>query len=279
MTITPGEPILAAVDGSAEARDAVEVAAQLARSWSAELHLVHVWSGHASNLTAVIAASAARRLLADEANYATSRGVNVSQQHFRVGPAATGIAEEAEELGAVLCVLGQHRRSRVGRLVFGSVNAELVRAARCPLLFVTSIVDWPPRRVLVGDDGSPAALAAALMGAEIASLYHADVQLMRADGATLGLEHASAGAAEVVKAALTADAHRLEDVTGATVSVSVVQASPDAALQGGSEQRRTLVAVGTRQHGGLVHWMEGSVSRELVDSVGTLLVVPPATAQ
>jgi nucleotide-binding universal stress UspA family protein len=275
MTVAPGGNILAAVDGSLEARDAVDVAAQLARAWDAELHVVHVWSGHASNLTAVVAAAAARRLLADEVTNAVGRGATVSEQHFLIGAAAAGIAELGEELAAILCVLGQHRQSRVGRMVFGSVNAELLRATRRPLLFVTSKDDWPPRRVLVGDDGSAASLGAAMMGAEIGRLYHAEVELMRAAGATLGVEHASAGPVAAGEASLTADARRLEDSTGTPVSVSVVDASPYAALQGGSTHGRTLVAVGTRQHGGLVHWMEGSVSRELVHSAATLLVVPP----
>jgi hypothetical protein len=160
-------------------------------------------------------------------------------------------------------------------MVFGSVNAELLRVTRRPLLFVTSKDDWPPRRVLVGDDGSAAALGAAMMGAEIGRLYRAEVELMQASGATLGVEHASAGPVVPGEASLRADARRLEDSTGTPVSVSVVDASPYAALQGGSTDGRTLVAVGTRQHGGLVHWMEGSLSRELVHSAASLLVVPP----
>jgi hypothetical protein len=160
-------------------------------------------------------------------------------------------------------------------MVFGSVNAELLRATRRPLLLVTSKDDWPPQRVLVGDDGSAASLGAAMMGAEIGRLYDAEVELVRAAGATLGVEHASAGPVAAEEASLTADARRLEDSTGTRVSVSVVDASPYATLQGGSTHGRTLVAVGTRQHGGLVHWMEGSVSRELVHSAAMLLVVPP----
>jgi hypothetical protein len=55
MNADGGGVVLAAVDGSAEAADGVVVAGQLARAWNGELHLVHVWSGHAPPLTAVVA--------------------------------------------------------------------------------------------------------------------------------------------------------------------------------------------------------------------------------
>jgi hypothetical protein len=88
------------VDGSIEAADAVVVAGQLARAWSVELHVVHVWSGLASAFTGLVAEDAARRLL------------------------------------------------------FGSVAAEILRVTVRPLLLVSSAADWPPTRLLVGDDGS-----------------------------------------------------------------------------------------------------------------------------
>jgi hypothetical protein len=60
---------------------------------------------------------------------------------------AAEIALLGDELDAVLCVMGQHRRSRVGRLLFGSVAAEVLRVTARPLLLVLSAADWPPTRV------------------------------------------------------------------------------------------------------------------------------------
>jgi nucleotide-binding universal stress UspA family protein len=278
MSADSGGVVLAAVDGSAEAADAVDVAAQLARAWNAELHLVHVWSGLASALTGVIAEGAARRLLADESAYAARRGAVISEQHFLIGPAAGNIERLGDELGAVLCVMGQHRRSRVGRLLFGSVAAEILGVTARPLLLVSSAADWPPRRVLIGDDGSPAALAAARLAAQIGGLYHAEVELVRADGPALGGGRDGADVT-VAEQGLAADGHQLEPLAGGAVRVAVVHASPYAVLQqGGPDDARTLVAIGSRQHGGLVRWVEGSVSLQLVHSADTLLVVPAAGA-
>ena len=270
--------VLAAVDGSIEAADAVVVAGQLARAWDAELHVVHVWSGLASAFTGLVAEGAARRLLADEAANAARRGAVISEQHFLIGPAAANIELLGDELGAMLCVMGQHRHSRVGRLFFGSVAAEILRVTVRPLLLVSSAADWPPTRLLVGDDGSPAALAAARLAAQITSLYHAELQLVRADGAPLGGGGESADVT-VAEEGLTADGHQLEPLAGGAIRVAVVHASPYAVLQGSpSEDSRTLVAVGSRQHGGLLRLVEGSVALKLVHSADTLLVVPAAAA-
>jgi hypothetical protein len=55
-----------------------------------------------------------------------------------------------------------------------------------------------------------------------------------------------------------------------------LRASQHVAPHSGSEEGRALVAVGSRQHGGLAHWAESSVSLELVHSADTLVVVPAA---
>jgi nucleotide-binding universal stress UspA family protein len=277
MNADGGGVVLAAVDGSAEAADGVVVAGQLARAWNGELHLVHVWSGHAPPLTAVVAECGARRVLADEAAEATRRGAAVSEQHFVIGPAAASIELLGDELGAALCVMGQHRRSRVGRLLFGSVAGEILRATRRPLLLVSSAADWPPHRVLVGDDGSPAALAAAHLAAQIAGLFYAGLELVRADDRALNRGRAGDDVSAAAQR-LAADGHQLEPIAGGAVQVSIVHASPSIVLRSGSADGRTLVAVGSRQHAGLVHSAERSVSRELVHSASTLLVVPVAAA-
>jgi len=267
--------VLATVDGSIEAADGVLVASQLARAWGAELHVVHVWSGMTLPLIAPAAEGAARRLLADEVAGAVRKGAAVSDQHFLIGSVAAEIELLGDELDAVLCVMGRHRRSRVGRVLFGSVAAEVLRMTVRPLLLVSSAADWPPTRVLVGDDGSPAALAAARMAARITNLYHAELQLVCADNSPLG--RGSAGVqATAAEAGLAADGHQVEPLAGGAVRVIVAHASPFAVLLGGGDPRgtRTLVAVGSRQHGGIQRLLEGSVSLKQARAAAALLVVP-----
>jgi nucleotide-binding universal stress UspA family protein len=269
-----GGVVLAAVDGSAEAAHGVDVAAELARRWNADLHLVHVWSGLAPVLAGPVAEGAARRLLADEAAAAVRRGAVVCRQHFLVGSAAGCIADLGDELGAIVCVVGQHRHSQLGRLVFGSVAAELLGVTTRPLLLVSSTANWPPRRVVVGDDGSHAALAAAALAADIAALYGSDVELIRADRSS-GSDHADIRDG-VLEPSGPSDRTLL--TSRPSVHTAVVPGSPTAVLTRDADGLGTLVAVGSRQHGGLVRWLEGSVSLELVHTARTVLVVPAGDA-
>lgn len=274
MTSDRRTVVLATVDGSIEAADGVLVASQLARAWAAELHVVHVWSGLTSPFIAPAVEGAARRLLADEVADAVRKGAAVDGQHFLIGSVAAEIALLGDELDAVLCVMGQHRRSRVGRLLFGSVAAEVLRVTARPLLLVSSAADWPPTRVLVGDDGSPAALAAARMAARLTSLYDAELQLVHADNSPLARGRAGLQST-LAEAALAADGHQLEPLAGGRVRVTIAHASPFAVLLGGDQRgSRTLVAVGSRQHGGIQRLLEGSVSLKLVRAAAALLVVP-----
>ena len=54
----------------------------------------------------------------------------------RIGRPATAIVEEATRGGFDLVVLGTHGRGALGRLAFGSVSEEVLRAAPCPVLVV-----------------------------------------------------------------------------------------------------------------------------------------------
>ena len=52
------------------------------------------------------------------------------------GEPGTAIVEAAIAESADLVVVGTHGRSRVGRLVLGSVSDHVVRHAPCPILIV-----------------------------------------------------------------------------------------------------------------------------------------------
>lgn len=65
----------------------------------------------------------------------TKSGVNFDRL-FREGLAATKIVEAASEVGADLIVMGTHGRSGIRRLLLGSVAEQVLRQARCPVLFV-----------------------------------------------------------------------------------------------------------------------------------------------
>jgi nucleotide-binding universal stress UspA family protein len=80
-------------------------------------------------------------------------------------PPVSGILSRAGKLRAGVIVLGSRGLGAVGRLLLGSVSRACVREARCPVLVVRGPAR-PPRRFLLGVDGSPHARhAAAFLGA------------------------------------------------------------------------------------------------------------------
>lgn len=146
--------ILLATDGFEGAELATRVAAELAESTGAELHLVHV------GLVPLIppypevldwgedlgwAEREARRLLDEQAEMAKDAGGAVAGAHLRWEPPAEGIVALAEELGASLIVVGRRNRGRIKRALAGSVSDRVIRDARCPVLVVGSHGDTDDR--------------------------------------------------------------------------------------------------------------------------------------
>jgi len=74
-----------------------------------------------------------------------------------IGRPATVIVDTARELRARLVVVGSRGRGPLASMLLGSVSAEVVDHAPCPVLVVRGAIDGP---VLVAVDGSPSADAA-----------------------------------------------------------------------------------------------------------------------
>jgi len=102
----------------------------------------------------------ARALLEQERAGLVARGIDVRLVLRRWLPAET-LIEHARDAAAGLLVVGQHG-GRAGRLLLGSVSAEVARDAEAPVVVVRGERPSPPRRVLLAVDGSqPAQRAAA----------------------------------------------------------------------------------------------------------------------
>lgn len=89
----------------------------------------------------------------------TARGVAARVVVRRWLPAET-LIEHARDAGAGLLVVGQHG-GRAGRLLLGSVSAEVARDAESAVVVVRGERPSPPRRVLLAADGSAPCLRAA----------------------------------------------------------------------------------------------------------------------
>lgn len=133
--------ILLATDLSPASDGATDQALQLARDLRAELLVVSVIDpapplGGAPTLARMDQRRASREVAAQGIVVKGRRvGVNV---HFLVweGEPGPAIVEAAGAEAADIVVVGTHGRSRVGRLVLGSVSDHVVRHAPCPILIV-----------------------------------------------------------------------------------------------------------------------------------------------
>ncbi len=77
--------------------------------------------------------------------------------HTRIGDPVAEIVGLAEDVGADLVIVGSHGRSRVGRLLLGSVSQGVLHGAHCPVLVARqksyanvqrdTVVEVPPHRL------------------------------------------------------------------------------------------------------------------------------------
>jgi nucleotide-binding universal stress UspA family protein len=142
--------ILVAVDGSANAANALQHAAELASGLAASLRLIHVVDmglmPYGPELGLDIDAllesryAAAEKLLADARDSVQQTGLEVETRLVDTAlptvHVATTIAEDAVSAKADLVVLGTHGRRGVERWLLGSVAEGVARRSTVPVLLV-----------------------------------------------------------------------------------------------------------------------------------------------
>jgi nucleotide-binding universal stress UspA family protein len=141
--------ILLAIDFSDASRRAVTVAAHLGRRTHAYVDLLHVWQPPSvrphqlvfsppSQLEEREAASRERAeaMMADFRELLESHGQSADHELLAVGDPADEILALAERGGYDLVILGTHGRSGTQRFLLGSVAAQVLRRAPCPVITV-----------------------------------------------------------------------------------------------------------------------------------------------
>lgn len=135
----------------AEASDAALVYGRnLAKSFGAELHVLHVTENlflrpMANNPMAIEAGIANR--LEERITDADRKELHAVAALRTSGAPAEEIVRYAEQEGIDLIVMGTHGRVRVAHLIMGSVAEKVVRTATCPVLTVRH----PEREFVVPD--------------------------------------------------------------------------------------------------------------------------------
>lgn len=203
------------------------------------------------------------------------------------GRPASAIVEEANTWKADLLVLGNRGHGPIASMVLGSVSAEVVDHAPCPVLVVR---DDRIDSIVFADDGSAGAERAAralqtwpfLHGLPIAVVAVAETAMPWSAGMAAGLyDEVVASYARDVELAREAarglaerSAARLRSAGMAAVPHLLEGDPADRIVEFAGTQPRPLVVVGTRGHGGLARLILGSVARNvLLHAPGSVLVV------
>ena len=187
------QKILFPTDFSECANQAMNHAIFLAGQYGAALHLLHAVVLHSDLEDALQRFPEAEDVYARVEKVAQSRAAELLAPHRsealvvkevqRRGVAAAEVTlEYAEQEGVDLIVMGTHGRRGLGHLFLGSVAAEVVRLARCPVLTLRQQEDPRPvekvEKILVPVDFSDHTAHAVDVAAELALLYGGRLELL-----------------------------------------------------------------------------------------------------
>lgn len=287
-------PVLAALDGSPADDAVITWAADEAVRTNRPLRLLHVVEpgyqltpydavfGQMPGLSDQLH-DAGEAIVVAGARRAAEGRPRLSVEHVvEWGPPSAAVVEHSADSAWV--VLGAPPRRRLERVVLGSVALAVVAHARCPVAVVPSGHPvTPPRRVVVGIDGSPqsaraaelAFAAAEPLGGEVTCVVGWSVEVI--DGVVV-TEPGTERWREVesrydllVHEVVDPVAERHPDVT---FDVLVRPGGAErAVLDTATERAADLVAIGTRGRGGFAELLLGSVSRKVVEHAETVVAV------
>lgn len=141
-------------DFSKGAEPALELAIEMARTFSAELTILYVYAtpvhmgplgdGYALPLDLVQKLQGdAERALEQLSQRTAKTGIRIHTLAIE-GIASETIVATAEKRGMDLIVMGTHGRTGLKHLLLGSVAERVVRAAPCPVLTVRAAFDRKP---------------------------------------------------------------------------------------------------------------------------------------
>ena len=147
MSICPTKSLLA-TDGSAEARQAAQAAAELAKETGSEVHIAyvlpsptalrghHVYSQEVMRSVLEQAEGEGRSFLEEQAQQVGESGGKVAETHLETGEPDKEIVRLSEELGVGTIVIGSRGLGGLRRALMGSVSESVIRHAHCPVFVV-----------------------------------------------------------------------------------------------------------------------------------------------
>lgn len=297
---------LLAIDGSHESAMAIETAASLTWPPDSRLEVISVAPTEVEVYGGVFAVGAyveepavherlvddCRRRVDEAAERLRRPGLAVAERVLE-GRAATVILEEAERTSAELIIVGARDHGAIERVLLGSVSAEVVDHAHCPVLVARRPTAW---RVLIATDGSPdAALGAGFVaasglfdaaGARVVNVIDVPVAWWLGFTPADGTLATNAYATVVTDAtgharSVAADAVRRLRSEGMEAQSVLREGTASAEIIAEAESwDADLVVVGTRGHGLLKRLLLGSTARTVLHhaAMSVLIVRPNASS-
>lgn len=281
--------ILVGYDGSEQAEDALAFGKQLADTSSAELVVAGVWpvAQMWSGLDPAI----------DEAEAefahmvgAAAKSVGAKGERVLSTSPARGLHDRAERIDADLIVVGSCAHGRWGQTLVGSVGVALLHGSPCAVAIAPhgyrDQADRDIETIVVGFDGSAEAGLALLAASRLAREIGARVKLVSvAEPPALGTGKGGSDGCHALKEAIEDD---LRDALtqgcsavpdGIDAEPVLVSGDPATALAEAAKEPGTLLILGSRGYGPVRRVLLGSVSRELVRSAPSPVIIHPRGMQ
>ena len=284
--------ILVPLDFSRSSMEALNHAKELAKSFAATVHLLHViapdeaassGAAHLMRQTAETLRSARAKLAKTHQNHLASFWP--ANSHVRSGEPFREICNQAREIGADLIVLATRGHSGLTRLVLGSTAERVLRFAPCPVLVVRR---WKRgelwvRRILVPTDFSQCAMKGLTYGSLWARSFAAKLHLLYVlspaapvliDRLPTNLPSEQVGIpidTQLEMEALT----KLDLLEGVKCESQIKIGYPVDAICGETDHV-DLVVISTHGRGGLKHALMGSVAEQVVRYAECPVLVVPS---
>jgi nucleotide-binding universal stress UspA family protein len=280
-------PIVVGVDGSEGSRDALALAARLVQPGQ-HLLLAHVraYGGAEARGRIRRVPDATFRALRETLDPAVKREMRLVDKRS----ASAGLHDLARSTGAALIVVGSSHRTRLGRLIRGSVAESALRHARAPIAVAPrgyAEAGAELRTIGCGVDGSPPSLRALAWAVHLARRRGLTLRVLAVHTpiAFGGISTTGAFGYESATGTVRRD---LDDQMGAAIAAhglaaerQVLDGDPAAVLTEATAGLDLLV-LGSRDRGRIRSLLFGSVARELVRCAVCPIVlvpsVPPAAA-
>ncbi|HSK51613.1 MAG TPA: universal stress protein [Clostridia bacterium] len=285
--------ILLATDGSRPADLARELVAAMPWPRGTHIRVVSVvpkgadvtarWSEETANLPDVdrLADPAVRThvvaLESAERDLALAHPDAVIERFLLRGRAASSIVQEARDFEADLVVVGHRGHGPIETMLLGSVSAEVVDHAPCPVLVARGSAPGP---IGLAEDGSPSGMTAAAVLTRLPFPKTAPITVLTVTDT--GFPFASSGAPGLYDQAIESYVRSLDDARAQAKQIAATSAKrleeagyrATAFVRDGDpaheivefakEHRIGLLVLGTRGHTGLRRLLLGSVARNVL---------------